>query len=125
MAVEHMPDLAQIVFSAGKGIYVPSCPGSCCPPRAWVHKGSYSAPCTETNPVRGPGLQASTSTVYLLTAEQNCLELCELGVAPRLVGLLSASDKATRSHAILCLSAMATSGKGVCVMRLSDGVRGC
>ena len=52
----------------------------------------------------------------LLTAEQNCLELCELGVAPRLVGLLSASDKATRSHAILCLSAMATSGEGV-VMR--------
>ena len=52
----------------------------------------------------------------LLTAEQNCLELCELGVAPRLVGLLSASDKATRSHAILCFSAMATSGEGV-VMR--------
>lgn len=49
----------------------------------------------------------------ILTAEQNCLELCELGVAPRLVGLLSASDKATRSHAILCLSAMATSGEGI------------
>ena len=44
-----------------------------------------------------------------------------------LVGLLSASDKATRSHAILCLSAMATSGMGVCDEGgacLSEGVRG-
>ena len=70
-----------------------------------------------TNSVCVPGLQASISTFYLLTAQQNCLELCELGVAPRLVGLLSTSDRATRSYAILCLSAMATSGEGVCVMR--------
>ena len=49
--------------------------------------------------------------VYI--AEQNCLELRDLDVVPRLVHLLSASDKATRSYSILCLSIMATSGEGV------------
>jgi len=47
---------------------------------------------------------------HMEKSEQNCLELRDLDVVPRLVHLLSASDKATRSYSILCLSIMATSG---------------
>ena len=39
-------------------------------------------------------------------AEQNCIELKELGAVPRLVKLLGSPDKPARAYAVLCVGAM-------------------
>ena len=45
------------------------------------------------------------------TAEQNILEIVELGGIPKILKLISSPDKISRCHAIVCLCAMAPQGK--------------
>lgn len=55
-----------------------------------------------------------SATDYVMlcpTAEQNILEIVELGGTPRMIHLLSSSEKVARCHAVLCLAAMAATGK--------------
>ena len=47
----------------------------------------------------------------VVAAEQNCVELQGLGLAPRLVKLLASPDKATRAHAAIALSPLAAHSK--------------
>lgn len=59
-----------------------------------------------------------TLTLYTLhpltpspsTAEQHVEEVLALGAVSGLLHLLSSSDQAIRTHAIICLAAMATNG---------------
>lgn len=47
----------------------------------------------------------------LFIAEQNILEIVELGGVPRMLKLISSPDRVTRCHALLCMCAMAPCGR--------------
>lgn len=54
-----------------------------------------------------------SSLINFTTAEQNILEIVELGGIPKILELISSPDKIARCHAMVCLCAMAPQGKYV------------
>ena len=53
----------------------------------------------------------SLSILIQHTAESNCLEVLQLDSLPRLVKLLSSTEKVIRSYAVLCLASMVENGQ--------------